>query len=122
MKCIVFIIVFLNTFSNTFAWVLIMIAQILAFWTLNLRNPEYLIATIWEGRKWSQTVCDEVYEGAIDYTRVDNFEPFLFPDPGERVTLLMDVYVHCEFDSSYKGRTFCHQGCTINHTTNYNYP
>uniref|UniRef100_U9SK90 Uncharacterized protein n=1 Tax=Rhizophagus irregularis (strain DAOM 181602 / DAOM 197198 / MUCL 43194) TaxID=747089 RepID=U9SK90_RHIID len=106
MKCIVFIIVFLNTFSNTFAWVLIMIAQI----------------QMYDCNYESQTVCDEVYEGAIDYTRVDNFEPFLFPDPGERVTLLMDVYVHCEFDSSYKGRTFCHQGCTINHTTNYNYP
>ncbi|CAB4434999.1 unnamed protein product [Rhizophagus irregularis] len=103
-------------------------------------DPEYPIATIWEGRKWvngysednsvdpndciyeSQTVCDEVYEGAINYTRVDNFDPSLFPDPGHFVTLSMDIYAHCEFDSSYKGRTFCYQGCTINHTADYSYP
>ncbi|CAG8694903.1 12066_t:CDS:2 [Rhizophagus irregularis] len=78
MKCIVFIIVFLNTFSNTFAWVLIMIAQvsvtvhgpqrvsnpghvpcclqqgpmIIGNYIFYKGNPEYLIATIWEGRKW----------------------------------------------------------------------
>ncbi|PKB93874.1 hypothetical protein RhiirA5_507811 [Rhizophagus irregularis] len=92
------------------------------------------IATIWEGRQWvngysednlvdsydcvygPQPDCDKVYQGAIDYTRTDNFTVSRFFPPGEKVTLSMDIYAHCTYDSS----TSCYQGCTLNYITDYN--
>ncbi|CAB4474436.1 unnamed protein product [Rhizophagus irregularis] len=77
----------------------------------NLKDP---IATIWKGRQWingysennsvdpndrvyrSQTDCDKVYQGAIEYKRADYFDPSMFPSPGESVIIAMDSPYHSQ--------------------------
>ncbi|RGB43754.1 hypothetical protein C1646_749348 [Rhizophagus diaphanus] len=103
-----------------------------------INNPNDPIATVWNDRQWVNGYsednsvnpnncsygppldCDKVYEGAIDYTRTDNFDASRFPSPGGQVTLVMDIFAQCTFNPDYKGSTYCYQGCTVNYITVYN--
>ncbi|CAB4407904.1 unnamed protein product [Rhizophagus irregularis] len=105
------------------------------FYTNNPRDP---IATVWKGRQWvngysednsadpndclyyAPVDCDKYYEGAIDYTRTDIFDASRFPPPGGQVTLVMDIFAHCTFDTNFAGKTYCHQACEVNYSTVYN--
>lgn len=76
------------------------------FFTINSNNP---IATLWKDRTWVSGYsednaanledclngsfdCNTLYEGAIDYTRIDNFDPknFLF---GEIMSYFQWMYI-----------------------------
>ncbi|PKK57627.1 hypothetical protein RhiirC2_797701, partial [Rhizophagus irregularis] len=65
--------------------------------------------------------CDKYYEGEIDYTRTDIFDASRFPPLGGQVTLVMDIFAHCTFDTHFGGNTYCHQACEVNYSTVY-YP
>ncbi|PKY21508.1 hypothetical protein RhiirB3_385720 [Rhizophagus irregularis] len=107
------------------------------FYTNNPRDP---IATVWKGRQWvngyfednsadpndclsyyAPVDCDKYYEEEIDYTRTDIFDASRFPPPGGQVTLVMDIFAHCTFDTHFGGNTYCHQACEVNYSTVY-YP
>uniref|UniRef100_U9U8S4 Uncharacterized protein n=1 Tax=Rhizophagus irregularis (strain DAOM 181602 / DAOM 197198 / MUCL 43194) TaxID=747089 RepID=U9U8S4_RHIID len=93
MKCIVFIIVFLNTFSNTFAWGFNYDCTgrqwINGYSENNSVDPNDCVYR-------SQTDCDKVYQGAIEYKRADYFDPSMFPSPGESVIIAMDSPYHSQ--------------------------
>ncbi|RGB39413.1 hypothetical protein C1646_803503 [Rhizophagus diaphanus] len=89
---------------------------------------------IWKDREWvngysennivnpqncENLNCNTIYEGEVDYTRADNFGSSSYIHPGTLVTLSMDVYGHCIYES---GETMCYQGCTISHLANYDPP
>ncbi|CAB4490590.1 hypothetical protein RhiirA5_507713 [Rhizophagus irregularis] len=112
--------------------------MIIGNYKIYTNNPNDPIATIWVDRQWvngysednlvdsnncvygPQPDCDKVYQGAIDYTRTYDFDASRFPPPGGKVTLSMDIYAHCTFDSNYQGSTSCYQGCSLNYIADYN--
>ncbi|PKY51599.1 hypothetical protein RhiirA4_468735 [Rhizophagus irregularis] len=112
--------------------------MIIGNYKIYTNNPNDPIATIWVDRQWVNGYsednlvdsnncvygpppdCDKVYQGAIDYTRTYDFDASRFPPPGGKVTLSMDIYAHCTFDSNYQGSTSCYQGCSLNYIADYN--